>query len=112
MDLGAKEKNSHMYGSNSKNKVGGMITIMANQSQHIHCIVNNCHYWSQGNKCVANEILVASDDFGSNQPAHVDATMVKQISPTQVNDCMATCCKTFVPKGSTEINEDSILRMS
>lgn len=85
---------------------------MPNKNQHIHCIVNNCHYWSQGNRCVANEILVTSDDFGMNQPDRIDATMAKQLSPTQVDDCMATCCKTFVPRGSAQVNADSIQRMS
>ncbi len=80
--------------------------------QHIHCIVNNCHYWTSGNKCGASEILVASDDFGASQPDHVDASMAKQLSPTQVDDCMATCCKTFVFKGSADTHVDSTLRMS
>ncbi|WP_066636189.1 DUF1540 domain-containing protein [Desulfolucanica intricata] len=80
--------------------------------QHIHCIVNNCHYWSQGNKCVANEILIASDQFGNQYADRVDATMVKQLSPTPVNSCMESCCKSFVPKGSGEINQDGIKKQS
>ena len=28
-----------------------------NQNQHIHCLVENCHYWGQGNVCQANEII-------------------------------------------------------
>lgn len=82
------------------------------QNQHIHCIVDNCHYWTQGNKCVANEILVTSDEFGANQPDRIDATMAKNLSPTQVNNCMATCCKTFVTRGSAAVAEDSIQKMS
>lgn len=79
--------------------------------QHIHCIVSNCHYWQNGNKCIANEILVASDEFGAQQPDRVDATMAKQLEPTPTQDCMATCCKTFVTKGSNEISADGVQKM-
>ncbi|TYO94910.1 DUF1540 domain-containing protein [Desulfallas thermosapovorans] len=81
-------------------------------NQHIHCIINNCHYWEKGNKCSANEILVASDAFGTNQPDSFDATMAKQLTPTAADSCMATCCKTFVPKNSDKINSDNITKMS
>ncbi len=81
-------------------------------NQHIHCLVNTCHYWAQGNVCKANEIIVTSDEFGNSQPDRIDATMAKQLSPTPVNTCMATCCKTFVPKGSDKTNADSVQRMS
>jgi hypothetical protein len=43
------------------------------QNQHIHCLVDNCHYWSEGNRCQANEIMVTSDSFGATQPDEVDA---------------------------------------
>jgi hypothetical protein len=81
-------------------------------NQHIHCIVSNCHYWQQGNKCVANEILVSTDSFGENRPDRVDATMAKQLTPMSAGSCMATCCKTFVQKGSGEIKADNITRMT
>lgn len=79
-------------------------------NQHIHCTVSNCHYWNQGNMCHANEILVVSDQFGDSQPDNVDATMAKQLSPTPVDTCMATCCKSFVPAGSTQVGVDGIKR--
>lgn len=81
-------------------------------NQHIHCLVNTCHYWSKGNACVANEIMVTNDEFGNSQPDRIDATMAKQLSPTPADTCMATCCKTFVPKGSGRINADSVQKMS
>ncbi len=77
-------------------------------NQHIHCTVDNCHYWAAQNKCVANEILVASDRFGTQQPDHVDASMAQQLSPTPADDCMATCCKSFVAKGSNQVGVDGI----
>lgn len=42
--------------------------------QHIHCTVSNCHYYGHGNKCMASEIVVVSDEFGVKQPDNVDAT--------------------------------------
>ncbi|ABZ84203.1 conserved hypothetical protein [Heliomicrobium modesticaldum Ice1] len=79
--------------------------------QHIHCIVSNCHYYAAGNKCVANEILVASDKFGANQPDNVDASMSAQLTAVSVNDCMSTCCKSFVPKDSGKVGVDGIKKM-
>jgi hypothetical protein len=78
--------------------------------QHIHCGVNNCHYWSEGNKCEANEIVVVSDKFGNAVPDSIDATMASTINPTSVSSCMETCCKTFVEKGSKHIKSDGIYR--
>ncbi|MGI6358579.1 MAG: DUF1540 domain-containing protein [Bacillota bacterium] len=81
-------------------------------SQHIHCAVNNCHYWTQGNKCAANEILVVSDQFGHSQPDSVDATQAASIPATSAQTCMETCCKTFVPKGSNKTHLDSVTKQS
>ncbi|MFZ5634451.1 MAG: DUF1540 domain-containing protein [Bacillota bacterium] len=81
-------------------------------NQHIHCIVNDCHYWSQGNKCMANEILVSTDAFGDSQPDRIDATMAKQLTPASAGTCMATCCKTYVTKGSNKATAEGVTRMS
>lgn len=81
-------------------------------NQHIHCIVNDCHYWGQGNKCEANEILVTTDNFGASQPDSIDATMAAQLSPSKAGECMETCCKTYVQKGSNKIKADSITKMT
>ena len=81
-------------------------------NQHIHCLVNTCHYYAEGNKCVANEIMVASDEFGSTRQEHIDATMAKQLSPTPADTCMATCCKTFVAKGSNQTTADRVQKLS
>lgn len=83
-----------------------------NQQQHIHCIVNDCHYWSQGNKCYANEILVTTDQFGNSQPDSVDCEMAGELTPQQAGTCMATCCKTYVAKDSNKKKADSVKKMS
>mgnify|MGYP000969588329 CR=1 FL=1 len=76
------------------------------QNQHIHCLVDSCHYWSDGNRCQANEIMVTSDSFGASQPYEVDAKQSMALSPTPANTCMDTCCKTFVPhEGNIEVDE-------
>ncbi|GAB6158836.1 DUF1540 domain-containing protein [Desulfotomaculum varum] len=81
-------------------------------NQHIHCIVSDCHYYAPGNKCTANEILVATDNFGAVQPDQVDATMAKQYNPQPAGSCMETCCKTYVAKGSNQITADKVTKMS
>ncbi|MDD4238256.1 MAG: DUF1540 domain-containing protein [Desulfotomaculaceae bacterium] len=81
-------------------------------NQHIHCIVNDCHYWSQGNNCIANEILVATDQFGNNQPDQIDASIANQLTPSTAGSCMSTCCKSYVTKDSNKTGADGIKKMS
>lgn len=80
-------------------------------SQHIHCIVNDCYYYKEGNLCVANEILVATDDFGANQPDNVDVSMAKQLSSLSAGNCMSTCCKSYVSKGSQKTKVDDVKKI-
>ena len=81
-------------------------------NQQIHCIVNDCHYWHQENMCHANEILVCTDELSSRQPDRVDAAMAKQLTPASAGSSMATCCQTYVSKGSGQARGDSAKRMS
>ncbi|MGI6574270.1 MAG: DUF1540 domain-containing protein [bacterium] len=80
-------------------------------NQHIHCLVNDCHYWEQGNRCKANEILVVSDQFGNSNPDHIDAQMASQLEATPAGSCMSTCCKSYVSKGSDKTNVDNVIKM-
>lgn len=80
-------------------------------NQHIHCIVSDCNYWEQGNKCVANEILVATDQFGATNPEEIDAHKANQLKPESAGDCMTTCCKSFIPKDSPYKTQDGIKKM-
>ncbi|HHX96426.1 MAG TPA: DUF1540 domain-containing protein [Clostridia bacterium] len=80
--------------------------------QHIHCLVHDCHYWGQGNKCEAEEILIATDSFGHSQPDSIDCEMAQELTPKSAGTCMATCCKTYVPKGSDKIKSDSVRKKS
>lgn len=79
-------------------------------NQNIHCLVSNCHYWSHGNKCEAEEIIVVNDKFGAAQPDQIDAQMASQLTPSTADSCMSTCCKTFAHSGTSEINMDGVKR--
>lgn len=81
-------------------------------NQHIHCIVNDCHYWKQGNMCDAKEVLVTTDQFGDLNPDNVDCEMAAELTPQQAGSCLATCCKTYVGKGSNKIKADGVKKMS
>lgn len=76
----------------------------------IYCSINNCHYWSQGNACDASEILVASDHWARQAPEKIDAPQHMQVPQMTADNCMETCCKTFVPKGSNQTEVDGVIR--
>ena len=85
---------------------------MPQSQQHIHCLISNCNYWENGNKCDANEIIVTSDNFSEQNPDRIDAPQATSLKPETASDCMSTCCKTFVEKGSNQTNADGVKRMS
>ncbi|WP_408956305.1 DUF1540 domain-containing protein [Natroniella sp. ANB-PHB2] len=33
------------------------------QRSHVHCTVDNCQWWEEHNLCIAEKILVVSDNF-------------------------------------------------
>ncbi len=76
----------------------------------VRCTVNNCHYWSEGNRCAASDILVVSDSVGEDAPDTYDAMQASNAAPTPADTCMATCCKTFVPKGDPAITDDHVTK--
>ncbi len=81
-------------------------------NQHIHCSVSNCHYWTQGNICQANEILVTTDQVGNAQPDSWDAPQASAAPPTPAQSCMETCCKTFAAKGSGQNMVDGVYKVT
>ena len=81
--------------------------------QHIHCSVDNCHYWGSGNTCEANEIFVASDQLVRNATDNLDAPHAAVAVPTPVASSAETACKTFVRHGSGEkVKADGVTRLS
>jgi len=83
---------------------------MVGEGEKIHCTINNCRYWSNGNVCNASEILVTSDTMSKNLPASVDAPYAFQITETPVSKSFESCCKTFVLKTDYTQNLDGITR--
>jgi len=85
---------------------------MADSGGNIHCTVNNCHYWSDGNLCRASEILVTSNTMSKNLPETIDVPYASQITQTPVNENKESCCKTFVKKNDFNQNVDGVLKTS
>ncbi|GAB6098262.1 DUF1540 domain-containing protein [Halanaerocella petrolearia] len=86
------------------------------QKSHVHCTVDNCQWWQEPNLCVAEKLLVVSDDFANKLSNEVDVEDTNQIIEEEglspVNDCAQSCCKTFVArdryqagKGGSEYNQ-------
>lgn len=65
----------------------------------VACTVSNCDYWMAKNYCNAEEILIATDLQADRWGDRIDAPMHAQLEPGHADTCMATCCKTFRPKG-------------
>lgn len=84
---------------------------MGQTNQHIHCSIDNCQYYDEGNICVASEIFVVSDRTGAEKPDSYDHKMASSAPREQAQSCMDTCCKTFVPKESDKIKEDKATRL-
>jgi len=69
----------------------------------VHCTVSNCQWWDD-NYCVAQSILITSDELGAKLPERYDfedtQNIVQQYGETAVGSCEATCCKTFRERGT------------
>jgi hypothetical protein len=75
------------------------------------CSVSNCHYWTNGNICDASQIMVTSDQLAAEKPDRFDALQASTAAATPAGRCEQTCCKTFVRRGSDEIQVDGVQRM-
>jgi len=56
--------------------------------------------------------MVTADAFASQAPDHMDASDHIEFPQMQANQCMETCCKTFVPANSDQIRVDGVTRNS
>ena len=69
---------------------------------HVHCTVENCKWFEQPNLCVAEKLLVVSDEMADELANEIDVEQTNQIVNEQglstVSDCTQSCCKTFVPR--------------
>ena len=80
-------------------------------NQHIPCSVENCQYYSDGNYCAANEIMVMGDVQGQAYPDTIDHNMASSVPTYNAESCMSTCCKTFVHRGSGKTKADDTYRL-
>ena len=62
----------------------------------VRCTVSNCHYWSDGNVCAAEAILVISDEALPRIGKHDEE--IGEIGQTPARVSKETCCYTFRPK--------------
>ena len=60
----------------------------------VNCTVNNCQYWTDGNLCEAQQIVIQNDEEGGfSQNAKLNQL---KATPADSND--DTCCQTFKMK--------------
>lgn len=74
--------------------------VSTNQDR-IRCSVRNCHYWSEGNYCIASSIAITSDAIPRETYHGVDASAIGALN-TPVEHCEETCCKTFISREDTD----------
>ncbi|MGM0470722.1 MAG: DUF1540 domain-containing protein [Bacillota bacterium] len=69
---------------------------------HVHCTVDNCKWFQEPNLCIAEKLLIVSDEFAQDLPNEIDVAETNQIvndkGYSPVSDCAQSCCKTFVPR--------------
>lgn len=76
---------------------------MAHHPQlEVYCTINNCQWWGNDNVCKASKILITHDMVGHKYPDEVDSPdlqmILDEVGESPAEDCMSTCCKTFVSK--------------
>lgn len=74
-----------------------------NPVTEVRCTVSNCAYWEEGNQCVAEAILVISDDALSRISQHSAGKYdqeIGEIGHTPARVSKETCCYTFRPRES------------
>lgn len=60
----------------------------------VNCTVDSCKYWTNGNLCEAQQIVIQNDEDGGFSPN----AKLKDLAPTPANDVDETCCQTFTVK--------------
>ena len=66
----------------------------------VYCTVKNCDYWGKNNHCVAEKILIVTDEQANAWPDQVDAPDGAKLESADAQTCMQTACKTFRPRFS------------
>jgi len=60
----------------------------------VNCTVDNCQYWTNGNLCSAQQIIIQSDVEGGVSPN----AKLENLAGTPADSVDETCCQTFKAK--------------
>lgn len=60
----------------------------------VNCTVDNCEYWTQGNLCSAQQIVIQNDEGGGFSPN----SKLDNLKATPADSVDDTCCQTFKQK--------------
>jgi hypothetical protein len=74
--------------------------MQTNYETAIRCSVGNCKFWSEGNRCMEDGILVTSDLLAGSPAGLPESGDSEDVPDTPVPTFSGTCCGTFAPKGS------------
>ena len=61
----------------------------------VNCTVNTCKYWTSGNLCTAQQIVVQNDQNGGFS----ENAQLSQLQATPAEKTDETCCQTFKNRG-------------
>lgn len=65
----------------------------------VNCSVSNCKFWEEGNKCIAESILIDIDDHADRDYALETGTLIDDDRHRDYAASVSnTCCHTFTPK--------------
>jgi hypothetical protein len=60
----------------------------------VNCTVDNCKYWTEGNLCHAQQIVIQNDEAGGFPPN----SKLDNLAATPAETEDDTCCQTFKNK--------------
>ena len=63
--------------------------------ENVRCTVNECTYWEQGDRCIAESILIALEHHAKRRD---DGMEIGALSETATVTSTATNCQTFKPR--------------
>lgn len=67
----------------------------------VNCSVANCKFWTEGNKCSAEAILIEIDQHGNHRYDMETGSLIGDDHDRDYAESVRnTCCHTFRPKGS------------
>lgn len=69
----------------------------------VSCSVANCKFWEEGNKCIAESILIDIDAHANREYDLETGTLIDEDKHRDyAASVSSTCCHTFTPKQLSE----------